>query len=192
MSVDDIADFSKQRRNLIIVSGVLLLHDVLGIDYKNFKIFGMEITKGENITWVIWAMWIYFFIRYFNLFFEQESTYKTPILKQLHQYEDVYCKNRYLKKHPTQYPENVEISPYRRSSLWRPKLEIYDRAREYRNIRIFGSLRKRTILFFLIRAKFHYIFKTHYFFEYYFPILFSLPPLIIVIYKNLGVFVPWW
>ena len=56
MSVDDTANFSKQRRNLIIISGVLLLHDFLGIDYKDFEIFGMGIANAHNVTWVIWIM----------------------------------------------------------------------------------------------------------------------------------------
>ena len=41
VTVEDTANFSKQRRNLIIISGVLLLHDFLGINYEDFKIFGI-------------------------------------------------------------------------------------------------------------------------------------------------------
>lgn len=187
MSVDDTADFTKQRRNLIIISGVLLLHDFLEINYEDFKIFGMEIKNGENITWVIWAMWFYFFIRYFNLFFEQSRKYKYFIINnyriQLHKH--------YSKKFQNKYPEvngsfniNDDFKKF-----FNHHMTYCHPTDNQKNITYHINLKR---FYFDVKVFIISLFKNKAFFEYYFPIIFGSMPFIIFTHKTLGASVPWW
>lgn len=182
MSVDDSADFSKQRRNLIIISGVLILHDVLGVNYEDFKLFGMQITKGENIAWVIWIMWIYFLIRYFNLFFEQDRKYKSffsnTYKNTIHKH---YCK-KFSKKHPDvngSFKVNYDLKRFFKHHLtYVHPIDSSKNTTYHVNCKRF---------YFDLRIFFISLFKNKAFFEYYFPIIFALVPAII----NLNIFVSW-
>jgi hypothetical protein len=184
MSVDDIADFSKQRRNLIIISGVLILHDVLGVNYEDFKVFGMKITQGENITWVIWTMWAYFFVRYFNLFFEQPRKYKYFIAET---YKTQLYKH-YSKKFQKKYPEvngsfniNHDFKKFFRHHM------TYCHPKETEKSITYHVNWKR--FYFDCKTFIISLWKNKAFFEYYFPIIFGLSPLLTLMHKALCVFV---
>ncbi len=196
MSVDDSADFSKQRRNLIIISSVLILHDFLGINYADFKIFGMQITKGENIAWVLWIMWLYFFVRYFNLFFEVSiekhnknySKFKIPIYTKYIGYLEKHV-NKYLSDGEDHPPDMTHIKISNDShDTFNPYFDEFDyndsRTETYLSAEDVG-LKKCCLYRYFIKALFYYIFKTHYFFEYYFPILFGLLPVLFLLTKTL-------
>lgn len=193
MSVDDTADFSKQRRNLIIISGVLILHDFLGINYEDFKVFGMQITKGENISWVIWIMWLYFFVRYLNLFSEKRNMFQYKL-------KDIY-ETKLINKYKYIFFKEFKISSCDKQtttgSYIFPKLNLYHHKNIRRNNEP-GNFDKsyktnwKDFIYYFPKSLKEYLLNTHYFFEYYFPILFGLLPLIIFFYKNLSVFAPLW
>ena len=63
MSVDDINNFSTQRRNVIFVSAILLTKQYLEIDYSEFDLFGsgLKIGNPDGIQIVLWVLWGYFF-----------------------------------------------------------------------------------------------------------------------------------
>lgn len=193
MSVDDTADFSKQRRNLIIISGVLLLHEFLGIDYKDFKVFGMTITQSENITLVIWIVWLYFFIRYFNLFFQiLEKGIGVFFNKIINKFDD-YSIHKYLKELNLNKNSNYNINKDD-NVFWKRGRTLYLTTASSSEDRKSKSYKFSflTHLYIFTCAGFYIIFKTHYFSEYYFPIIFGLSPLLILLHKNLGVLVSWW
>lgn len=184
MPVDDSADFGKQRRNLMIISSVLLLHEILGINYEDFKLFGMEIKNPEYVTWIIWIVWIYFFIRYFNLFSEKENIFKNKL-------KDAYEK-KLIDKYKYIFLKEFNIKSYERSettgSYLFPTFNLYHvksirRHNEDNALKKSYSTTIKDFIYFFPKSLKEYLFKQHYFFEYYFPIIFSLSPLIWSTYK---------
>ncbi len=157
----------------------------------------MKITQGENITWVIWVMWFYFFIRYFNLFFENYSEFKGQLKKIFHSKLKHYFSVAFTKKYEINSYEDKLIN----SSFFFPTFEFQEFIYETGSV---GHIKKMyakkeeikptliEMVKFFSSSLYQYLFKKHYFFEYYFPILFGLSPLIIYFYKNLSVFVPLW
>jgi len=191
MSIDDTSHFTKQRRNLIIISSVVLLHDILGIKYEDFEPFGMKITKTENINWIIWLVWGYFLVRFCNLFFETESTLIKPINKLFLN----KMKPRIIESYEKSGPTVNKVTPILNNSAF--KIEylldyniegIGDDKITLDKFDLKETLENENLFKYKISSIFDYIFKTHYFFEYYFPILFAFSPVIFY----LGVLASWW
>jgi hypothetical protein len=66
--------FLRQRRNLIIISVVLLLLDFSSVDFRNAKVFDIEMTfrHPEVIPGGLWIAGFYWFLRYYQYFRKSE------------------------------------------------------------------------------------------------------------------------
>lgn len=64
--------FLRQRRNLILISSIIILIEILGLNFDQINILGnkTEITKPENIDYIIWFIFIYLLLRYCQIFYE--------------------------------------------------------------------------------------------------------------------------
>ncbi len=178
LSHDD-NDFNKQRRNLILVSAIILAKSYLGIDYSKLEfIAGITVENPEGFRVVLWILWFYFFIRYFNKFFETESTFKTPLFKIRDDFIKNICAKLYTRTQTPERKENLSVQTIQRKIFTlENKVNInYNHADGKPDDEIYIFRPLKTISLYL-RGLLHYIFKTHYFFEYYFPIFFSLLPL---------------
>jgi len=199
MSMDDENNFSKQRRNLIFISAVLLAKDFLEVDYSKFDLFKSGITIGnpDGIYIILWMMWGYFLLRFFSLFYETENTFSSPIRKKYTTYLEK-ATNTHINKdvEPDFFPAHRSVNVnFNDSSIFDPYFSIWDNdgnlLKNWRTINDFNFKRIRLLKYYLFSI-FYYIFKTHYFLEYYFPILFASLPALILIYKTLRASAPLW
>lgn len=62
------ADLLRQRRNLILISGGLLLFDFANVTVAKVSVMGTELLVGnpQVIAYFAWTMWCYFLIRYYQ------------------------------------------------------------------------------------------------------------------------------
>lgn len=62
------ADLLRQRRNLILISGGLLLFDFANVSVGKVNVMGTELLVGDAkvLAYFAWAMWCYFFLRYYQ------------------------------------------------------------------------------------------------------------------------------
>lgn len=70
-------DFLRQRRNLYIVSGILLFAFLAKVDISGLTIAGISFHSFDNpeITYTfLWIIWAYFLYRFFVFFFENEKS----------------------------------------------------------------------------------------------------------------------
>jgi hypothetical protein len=67
--------FVRQRRNLIVVSVVLLFADALAFRFAEINILGnrMELAEPVRVTPILWAVWSYLLLRYWQAFREHGS-----------------------------------------------------------------------------------------------------------------------
>ena len=181
---DDENHFGKQRRNLILVSALLLAIDFLNVNYDDFSLFnsGIKINNPEGIPFILWILWGYFLLRFFTLFFEVKNKFLTPIKEKLQNFEKKYAITEYIKKNEVQYKENVEAHVKVRSTYFEPKISVYNKELNPRDYSDSGVIIPHLkIIQFTGIAFLCYVFGSHYFFEYYFPIIFALLPLITLI-----------
>lgn len=66
---------SKSRRNLIIVSIILIVFDVAAVSITKVNVLGTELLVGNPIVVhvLLWILWAYFFIRYTQLLGEEND-----------------------------------------------------------------------------------------------------------------------
>jgi len=59
--------FRRQRRNVMLVSLILVFYQTSGVVFKEINIFGnkLELTDPSQISIVLWIVWAYFFWEYF-------------------------------------------------------------------------------------------------------------------------------
>ncbi|NQZ14742.1 MAG: hypothetical protein HRT94_07970 [Alphaproteobacteria bacterium] len=182
MPSGDDNDFGKQRRNLMLLSGLIFLNDFLEIDYSEANIFGIKADNLEHLSVILFILWAYFFIRFFNKFYEEPSTLWGPIRRIYTEYLEASV-NQYANKNadPEHPPDFRKVQAnYEYNNIFYPHFHMFDYAdnciKEYMDIKDF-NLKRRNLNWFYFKASLKYGFKTHYFTEYYFPILFGLLPL---------------
>jgi len=181
MPSGDDNDFGKQRRNLMLISALVIFSDFLDIDHEKFKIFNMPIGKAENLEILIFGLWGYFFIRFFNKFFEAESTFIQPVRKICFKSHKKIIETLYDKNGPEgaiinlindnslrKFSYNISFDKKSRHSTLNTDIQSKDYG-----VNLSPVVMKKILFFSLIS----YIFKTHYFTEYYVPILFGLLPI---------------
>lgn len=62
--------FIRQRRNLISISIILFLYQVLGVEFKTFNIFGTTgtIQNSSYVALILWIICLYFLLRYYQYY----------------------------------------------------------------------------------------------------------------------------
>jgi hypothetical protein len=74
--------FSRERRFLLVVSVILLAHELLGISVaKSVEALGLhlEIENPERLFWGVWIVWTWAFIRYLQLLYSLEPRSAYPL-----------------------------------------------------------------------------------------------------------------
>lgn len=94
------ADLLRQRRNLIIVSGVLLIFDFSQVKITKVSVLGTELLIGNAQVLVAcaWILWAYFFLRYYQYWrVEPESHIRDTFAKRFDEYVRAYTKAKPLQ-----------------------------------------------------------------------------------------------
>jgi hypothetical protein len=67
--------FIRQRRNLIVVSLLLLFADALGFQFNEINVLGnrVELLEPVQVSPFLWVMWLYLLIRYWIAFRESNA-----------------------------------------------------------------------------------------------------------------------
>ncbi len=75
--------FVRQRRNLIVVSVLLLFADALAFRFAEINIVGnrVELAEPVRVTPFLWAVWIYLLLRYWQAFKEHGGESFTSFMK---------------------------------------------------------------------------------------------------------------
>ena len=76
----DKTDFIRQRRNLIVISLILLGVEAFGLEIKRINALGNEILiqNPGMVNVALWLAWAYWFIRYYQYFHDlQDRGFKT-------------------------------------------------------------------------------------------------------------------
>lgn len=82
-------DLSRQRRNLISISAVLLIFDFANVSIGKVSVLGTELLIGNVKVLMIcaWVLWAYFLLRYYQYWREHpDRTLRNIFMNRLHQY----------------------------------------------------------------------------------------------------------
>lgn len=84
-------DLLRQRRNLVVISAVLLIFDFAQVKISKVSVLGTELLVGNPQTLMVcaWLLWAYFLLRYYQ-YWRQES--KGEIKSSLIEQFDLYIK----------------------------------------------------------------------------------------------------
>ena len=83
--------FIKQRRNLLLISCILIFITYTKIDIQDISLLGVKVKDSNNpeaILWAAWSVFIYFFVRYYQYFIQEaypvlKDTFKNNIEKRI-------------------------------------------------------------------------------------------------------------
>ena len=90
-------DLLRQRRNLIAVSGVLLVFDFAQVKIVKVSVLGTELLVGnvQVLMFCAWVLWAYFTLRYYQYWRVEPNKYiRNSFIKQLEKYARSYSKIR--------------------------------------------------------------------------------------------------
>ena len=197
--IEEIAEnrrrFERQRRNLIIISIVVISYNLLNLKLTKINILGNEfhIENQENINVMIWSIFLYFVIRYTQYYMViNNKEFMTIVSESMHKYipnialkqyrkEDI---ERFKKENPDAknikytLTNHTAISSY--SNIW--DLEIYGtiswELNEGAGHQQFKEVRRSVygipLFYSKIKAKLNAYIKTPHITEYLFPYALSL------------------
>ncbi len=68
-------DLLRQRRNLLLISGFLIIFDFAHVDITKVSLLGTELVIGrpEVLINAVWFLWVYFFLRYYQYLREENN-----------------------------------------------------------------------------------------------------------------------
>ena len=168
--------FLRQRRNLMLLSGFLLLFRFADLEIEKMSILGTQLLVGrpDALRFSAWILWGYFFLRYFQYFRSEESKGLICIINEKTEYfSSQFVKDKVKKG------SNDRLNLKKKSFLsWSYKLEYFDptKGRPYEGEEIpmpfFYMIIWRT------RSVWHSIVEHTYFTDYIFPILVAFSALI--------------
>lgn len=103
-------DLIRQRRNLLIVSMVLIFAKFSNLEISKFSIIGIELNSfghPETVYVVLWIVWIYILVRYYQ-YFTQEGF---PNFKNIYlQILNCISKEKIKRLIKVKYPKSMEIN----------------------------------------------------------------------------------
>lgn len=78
----------RQRRNLVIISGILIVFDFTSITIDKVNLLGIHflVGKPENLIIIAWVLWAYFLLRYYQ-YLRDEPDLKIIYLLKSYFYE---------------------------------------------------------------------------------------------------------
>ena len=123
------ADLLRQRRNLIVVSGVLLIFDFSQVKITKVSVLGTELFIGnaQVLMACAWILWAYFLLRYYQYWCaEPESYVRAAFSERLDHYARSYTKAKPVQE-PTygQVYDNYKIARVG-FAKWTYTVQTYD------------------------------------------------------------------
>lgn len=88
----------RQRRNLIAISSVLIIYDFAAIKINQIGWMGTSIEVGNPVALsvIIWMVWFYFLVRYYQYWSEDKSSYIWIDLTEMVRFKaHVYCSEKH-------------------------------------------------------------------------------------------------
>ncbi len=107
-------NFVRQRRNIILISIVLILFDFADIQIGKVSILGTNLIIGnpDIIHYFMWIMWTYFLIRYYQYFVQEENKQiKDTFNDKFKEFTSSKTCNYFKEKH------NIEDNRYKECKL---------------------------------------------------------------------------
>lgn len=122
------SDLLRQRRNLMLISGMLIMFDFAQVSIAKVSILGTELIIGKPtvLIMVAWALWAYFFLRYYQYVREEKD------LKILSTFSDYFNRlvRDYAKLKAVQDKYGQQYSDFRLRRVgylkWEYALQGYD------------------------------------------------------------------
>jgi hypothetical protein len=178
--------FVRQRRNLIIISLVLLFAETSELSISKLNVFGNEllISNPMTVNYALWAAWFYWLVRYYQYFLHAHGRYE---IKEAYSNRLEGNVRELVRKRALPQCQNVENYFFReieRKSLrgWsiahgeRIRTVVDGRA-DYKEINRTDTLAFRNLLLPRLRSWFYVVFQTRHATEYILPFLVALAPL---------------
>lgn len=195
---DDIRQgFNRQRRNLMIVSLVLLFAQTTGLTIKKISFFGNEVDLPGPIsaTHWLWVFWGYWFWRYYAFFRDlgNKGIKQRAKVRILHLVERYYKKKVHRTKKGQKY-KDLKNPTFHISKIFQPKrfeykihVNVSEGTTHYEGFEDSVSFdnpnERRSLSIIFIRSWIYVLFNTHVFLEYIFPFLLGISPLIYLTLK---------
>lgn len=148
----------RQRRNLILISSGLLLFDFANVTVTKVSVMGTELLIGnvKVLMYFAWALWGYFFLRYYQYLHEEKDLGISSGIKS--QFEARAWHYTFKKINKTQIQGNLEFK--RDGFRWRYSVREYDVARSNLHETEAGSLPLMQTCWWLGRAFYHVVVHT--------------------------------
>jgi len=184
--------FIKQRRNLLLISCILIFITYTNIDIQDISLLGIKLKNSSNpdaIIWAAWSIFLYFTIRYYQYFVQEAypvliKTFTTHIDNRIANFsrkqmlivsdnQSTYEPNPYNGLMNTNWSFQINV----------PKKRILGKTREAETIDC--QFTKREILSLYVKSLVYITFHHHNVSDYLFPFLLALS---CVIYKAFSIF----
>lgn len=114
------SDFFRQRRSLMILSGIFIFLKYSEIEIKKFTMFGIEFSDFRNpnaIYMALWIFWFYYMIRYYQHFAQEGlNKIKTTFINIIDEKSVKKINEIVKRKYPNNQRDNVTFSILRKWS----------------------------------------------------------------------------
>lgn len=179
--------FVRQRRNLLIISLVLLFAETSELSLSKLNIFGNEllIRNPMTVNYALWAAWFYWLVRYYQYFLHAQGRLeiREAYSNRLEGSVRELVRKRALPQ--CQAKENYFFREIEKKSLreWTinhgERIRTVDEGRtEYKDINRTDTLTFNNLLLSRVRSWFYVVFQTRYATEYILPFLIAFAPLL--------------
>ena len=181
--MEDVNNFHKQRRNLMLISSILIFQEYLKINFENISLFyGITIGASDRIPSVLWVLWGYFFYRYINFFSEKNVWNSGNLHMQLSGH--LINKARKIGKKKNGIDLTKAILHSESTDIYRQHYQFFDPKNHFTRVLLYEH--KYTPM----RTKIEYIpilikdaIARSKFSEFYFPFIYASAPIFICLCK---------
>lgn len=179
------ADLLRQRRNLLIISIILISIQIAGVRLKNgISIVGVtiEFTHPERIIWGLWILWLYFLLRYFQYFKEENDL-------GIHEEMSEWIEKRIPNFDPFKngFKNWVEWKFIFFWSIYTSDIQSKNQDQTYKHIKSTQDPNNKIFKLSLsLRSFLHVALKTPRFTDYVLPFFVAFAPLLLIIFNNLN------
>lgn len=175
------SDLLRQRRNLILISVLLLAFVFLKIKVDKLSILGSEITveNPQGILVFVWIIWAYFLVRYYQFLREKSDL---ELISNINGRFSSKANSHVFKKLNKQFIQgSIEFS--RAGIFWNYRVMEYDPSISSVQETSSGQLPGTSALFWFLGSSAHVFINTTKFTDYVLPLLVALSVPIVYLVK---------
>jgi len=151
------ADLLRQRRNLMLVSGVLILFDFADVSITKVSVLGTQLLVGNPTVLIFfsWIIWAYFFLRYYQ-FLREEGDLKiiSSFSKHFYMLSSLSTKVKIHGNVLGEVTGRLKLKNVGKFS-WEISLEDYDPDSGHMKEQYSRPIQLRTLLWLIIQSSFH-------------------------------------